>query len=458
MAVNLARHGVISLEGCGKACYASGILSVPHKAGTYLPTNFREPVPILVSALGVRIVDSALGPSDAEAYFEGPRAKYLKYQNIVWAGLLSVCVFWAVRALTGSFWLALASVVLINFRSLPRRFDPVDDLLTEISAMAILFAASISLALAFIRQRLSLFLAAGLLFGILTLIKAVTLYVFLGVLVILICLYLLRRPAIPRRNAVQQIGVLAAAFVCVLAPWLYRNYVQLGTLQVTQRGGVGLWERALEDQISAEEYRGVWYLWAPPGRLQNWLGKRWQFSADDVRRGGRLQRLGPDHSSALSRADRDGPVMRGRPDEAIMLFWQAWAERMRLQRDLAAAGHVRPDVDAERALYARAAALIAAHPWRHLALTPAFMWRGAAKAFPVLTLALVLGFWWKRYDLVLFVLPAFGMVLTYALFTPFIPRYGSPPRAIALVALVIMLKLTWDAIRARTAERQVVTS
>ena len=150
--------------------------------------------------------------------------------------------------------------------------------------------------------------------------------------------------------------------------------------------------------------------------------------------------------------------MRGRPDEAITLFRQAEAERMRLQRDLAAAGRPRPDVDAERALYGRAAALIAAHPWRHMALTAAFMWRGAARTFPVLTAALVFGFLRKRYDFVLFVLPAFGMVLTYAIFTPFFPRYETLPRAIAWVALIIILKLSWDAIRARTAKKQGATS
>ncbi len=434
MAVNLARHGVMSLDN----------------AAPFRPTNYREPVPVIVSALGVKVIDSILGASEPNAYLQGPRTKYLKYQNLLWLGLLTLSAFWAVRLLTSSFWFGLLGAALVNHPLVLQQFSPVDNLLTELPATAILLIASISLAVAFTRRQLPLFFFAGLMFGILALIKAIAFYVFIGLLAALAGLYLLQRPRIPWRTAAQQLLTLMIACGCVVAPWLYRNHVQLGTLQITQRGGESLWERALEDQISAPEYLGAFYIWARPGYLQDWLGRRLHFSADDLQRGGSLQRLNTDFYSPLLTEDL-AAVNEGSPGSAITLFRQAEAERTRLQRNYAAAGHPHPDVAAEQAMYANAEALIAAHPWRHLALTAAFMWRGAAQTLPILVIGLLVGLWRKRCDVVLLLLPAFGIVMIYALFTPFFPRYGWPSRLIAILAILLLIKLTWDAISSRAA-------
>ncbi len=282
MAVNLARHGVMSLD----------------YTAPYRPTNYREPVPVLVSALGVKIIDSILGDSDPHAYLEGPRAKYLKYQNFLWLGLLTFSAFLAVRLLTSSFWLGLLGAALINYLLLPREFSPVDDLMTEIPATAILVLGSTSLALAFDRGKLGLFLLSGLLFGALALIKAIVFYVFFGLMAGLAGLYLLRWRPVPWQTAARELLTVMVAFGCVMTPWLYRNHVELGTSQITQRGGESLWERALEDQISLHEYLGAFYIWAPAGHVHDWLGKILHFSPGDVELGGSLQRLNAEFSSA----------------------------------------------------------------------------------------------------------------------------------------------------------------
>jgi hypothetical protein len=126
--------------------------------------------------------------------------------------------------------------------------------------------------------------------------------------------------------------------------------------------------------------------------------------------------------------------------------------------DYAAAGHPHPDIAAEQRLYTQATVLIAAHPWRHLALTVAFMWRGAVIAFPILVIGLAFAFWRKRFDLVLFLLPSFGLVLIYALFTPFFWRYGWPSRLVANLTILILLKLMWDMFGARRATAPTIPS
>jgi hypothetical protein len=447
MAVNLARHGVISLDD----------------TPPYHPTNYREPVPVVVSALGVKMIDSilgtsgptyieVLGTSEANAYLAGQRAKYLKYQNFLWLGLLTFGAYWAVRTLTTSFWLGVLGAALVNHPLLPQQFGPVDDLLTELPAAAVLVLASTTLAVAFIRRQAWLFFFAGLMFGILALIKAIVFYVFFGLLIALVGLYLAQRPRVPWRTATREHLLMMIAFGCVVAPWLIRNSIELGVSQITQRGGESLLERALEDQISGREYEGAFYVWARPGHIQEWLGRKLHFSQADLQRGGRLQRLNSEFSSALSHADIVAEE-EGKPDKAITLFRQARAERTRLETDYAAAGNLHPDVAAEQHMYGLAAASIAAHPWRHLALTIAFMWRGAALTFPVLVIGLAFGIWQKRHDLVLFLLPAFGIVMCYALFSPFFPRYEWPCRLISILEILILSGLIRDAICAQSAIR-----
>jgi hypothetical protein len=100
-------------------------------------------------------------------------------------------------------------------------------------------------------------------------------------------------------------------------------------------------------------------------------------------------------------------------------------------------------------LYHDAESVILQHPGRHLAVTPLFMMRGAAKAFPLLVIALIVAFVRRRDELLLFAVPAISMLLLYAFFTPFFFRYGSLPHLIATLCVLVMLKMAWDALLAR---------
>src|SRR5271165_1942864 len=68
MAVNLSHSGTIS----------------DSEQPPYEPSMYREPLPVVVSAAGVSVVDGLLGRTDSSQYFSGPRAKYVKYQNVAW--------------------------------------------------------------------------------------------------------------------------------------------------------------------------------------------------------------------------------------------------------------------------------------------------------------------------------------------------------------------------------------
>jgi hypothetical protein len=436
MSVNLAHQGVISLD----------------EHPPYTPSNYREPVPIVLGAAAVRLEDLALGVAPAADYFAPERVKLLKYQNLLWLALLCVSVFWCIHIGTRSYYASLTGALLIGVlfsRGI------VNDFATETAATAVLLLASALLTEGLLTGRVGRCLAAGALFGLLVLIKASAFYVFVGLAALLIAVGVIWRARINVGAWTRNIGLMAAACLVVVVPWMLRNKIQLGALQIAQRAGVVLWVRALKDQMSPEEYAGTFYVWAPE-KIQPLMGRLLGFGPRDLARGGRLQHLNRSEKSDFAAADVAADLA-GRPQEAISYYRRARAERVKLENQLEAAHTPNAGVVADELLQKQALKLIEAHPLRHLALTIPFLWRGAAIAFPVFVAAIGLGLYRRRYDIVLLTLPSFGLMMLYALLTHFIPRYGVPLAGMALALLVIGATLairTAGQLRSGTYPRQ----
>ena len=307
MALNLEHHGVISLD----------------ENPPLSPTNYREPMPVWVTAFAIKLVDAALGEAPPEAYFHGQRVQLLKYQNIVWLALLSFGAFSAVRFFTSSFTLALLGTLLVNlpYWGTHSAADLIDNLYTDIPAAAGLMLASVSVAIAARRRSPAFCALAGLLFGILTLIKAAILYVFLGTAALLAGAYLLER-VVSLRVAARDLALMVVAFGCAVAPWMYRNQVLMGSAHISQRAGVVLMYRAVYDQMTPQEYWGTYYLWAPQ-RLQGFFGRVLGFSPADLERNGRLQRLNEFESDFA--ADDLTAERAGAPEKSLSYYRQARA-------------------------------------------------------------------------------------------------------------------------------------
>jgi 4-amino-4-deoxy-L-arabinose transferase-like glycosyltransferase len=277
---------------------------------------------------------------------------------------------------------------------------------------------------------------AGIAFGMLALVKASFLYVFAGVVMIIVVTAAMQWVRARDRRATLLGLLVLSGFVIAVAPWMCRNYVHFGTFSIAERGGGVLAIRVMKDQMTLEEYIGSFYVWAPHG-LQPLVGAALGFSPDDLERGGRLQRLNRRPTSDFYAEDIFWEKA-GRPDRVVSYYRKARAAHVQLKSELTARGEDPAQSDA--ILQERSLAYIREQPWRHLAVTIPMLWRGALFTIPVLAFTLWHAVRRRNWALARFGLPAFGLVMFYALFSHFIPRYGAPVFPAVIVCVAALLK------------------
>ncbi len=424
MAVNLAHCGTMS-----------GSDQPPCR-----PSMYRESLPVLVSAAMVRVVDGFLGKADNSQYFSGARVKYIKWQNAAWLMLLGWAVFCAARYFTASWvWAILAALLSVKPFLTATNVQGVNDLYTELPAAVLMTGAVYWLVKAVNRDSRVGFLAAGLCYGLLALAKAAMLYLFIGLLIVLLATYVKRAL---RARRLLNLLVLFAGAALVVTPWVARNWLTFGQAQISERGGLVLYTRALMNQVTPTEYRGSFYVWARPS-LQPLVGRLLGFSAQDLALGGRLQRLNDDLGTELYQHDLRAE-QAGRPQDAITLHRQARAERVRLESEFEAQRIPYPEVAADGAMAREGATLIEHNFGADLALAVPLIWRCAPVIFPALVITLAYALRSRKYLLALLVLPGLGLVVFYALATHFEPRPAIVAQSTAAIGVIVMLDALWQ--------------
>jgi len=429
LALNLQRNHVISMDW----------------EPPYRPSMHREPVPVATTALAAAMVDAVFGKADLSEHFAGDRARYLKYQNVLWLILLWTGVFFTAYWFTSSFALSLAGAVWATLPFSSGLSDTtVDSLCTELPAAALLVIASAWLVVGTRQGRPWFFVASGFCFGLLALTKAAVLYVFLGLVALLLLCYAAIGDHAVRGQRVKATVAMVLAFAAVVLPWMYRNLDQLGDFQISGRGGGILMSRALLNQMSWEEYRGTFYAW---GRrpLRPFIGRILGFPPSDLERGGRLARLNDDLGTADFHRDDMAAVLAGDPDAALSYNMRGWAENVKIQRELEQAGHANPEVEADRLLQERALPMIKEDMGRHLAMTVPLIYRGSTVSFAFLALALGYCLLRRDYALSLFIVPALALLGFYALLSNvFISRYELPALPVATVVAFALLQVVME--------------
>lgn len=418
MAWNLARHGVLSTGDAGRPA----------------PDMFREPLTPLITAAIISVSETVAGPASFEAWNSGARIEALKSQNLLWLLLLYTSVWLAARRLGGSVVTGAAALLLVSGFAFAFRSELLDSLGTDLAAAALLTAAATLTLGAWQDRDWRRWLGAGAVFGLAVLVKASLLYVTVGLGGALLLLAAWRKRGWPGDRVGVGVILLLTATALVITPWTARNHRLFGTPAVTDRGGEVLLLRSYEDQATAAEYAGVWCAYSP-GRLQVTVCRLTGVSGADLQPGGALGRF-----SRKPPADY-GPIRavaaaKTRPVPGESFYYQAKARYLVLVDRYA--GEIAPLTAADREAKREAIALIAANPGGHLAMTPAFLWRGLGGLTVVLGVIGLAAFLRKRDDLLVFLLPFVGLGLFMALFSHFIPRYAWPMIPAACVALPLI--------------------
>jgi hypothetical protein len=419
MAVNLAHHGVISLD----------------PTPPFRPSMYREPLPIWVTAAAVRTLDAVSSPADLPEYDTAPRIGELKFLNLIWVELLFAALCAALYGFTASIPLTLiAAFVAIGPFLSASAIDGVNDFYTELPAAALLALSSALLALAVRRPNRPLCLAVGAGFALLTLTKAAFLYV--SALVMIAVLIAAFKARVPLRTWASA-GLGVAMFTLVTGAWMIRNGMEFDRWQISERGGLAVYNRALLTEMSFDEYRGSFYAWARPS-IQPLIGRWLGYGPSDLKKGGRLQRLNDDIEGDFSQEDLSAEI-EGEPGHALTFYRRARAARIALANGFERAGNPDPMLAADAVLQGQGIGLIKAHPLRNLALIVPFLWRSAPIAFPLLLAAFALAWGTRRAVIGAFVLPALAAIGFSASITYFFPRFERVPHPIAIAAGAICI-------------------
>lgn len=444
LAHNLASHGVFSTA----------------ERAPFSASNAREPIPNLVTAGHLRLMAFAGQAPSYRELVEGPSARAVKVANLYWAALGLVAMALLSQLLTGQLLLVLIATVLVGyfFFAVPMF---VDTLYTELQAGVMLLWSSLFLLLAVRTSSRRWYLAAGLCFGLLSLTKAIFFYVCLLIIGSLLLHALWVAAARRRRQPLAAAAALLLGFTGSVLPWMIRNQLQLGTFQLTQRGGRVLYARAIKNRMAAAEVPGALYFWGPSiyqhGSRLLGLGA----TPADFQAGGRYQRINR-YGSNFQQADLQA-AMEGRPQDVISYHRKVGAEVNRLIFASAKQGVPDANRKAEKQVGDEAKRMILADPARHLLMTPLFLWRGiwswpnegvnfkgsslyvatkdvlALLSYGALVVVFLLGVIRRNGAfLAVTVLPV-GMLLAYGLLTHNIPRYSAPAIPLMILSLVVLV-------------------
>lgn len=429
----LSQHGVISVD--------------KRETDDPSPSNFREPVPIFVVAAIIQIQEKLLGHEfSLETINSDGNPKIFKSANILWALVLLAAIYVLTHDISQSFSLSILASLVSYFAFVANPLV-IDTLFTELQAATLLTLTVMMIVKATRSVHVRNFAWIGIFAGLLSLTKASFFYIFIGIALLFIVVFLIRK----ERDIVKRVLLSFAIFAAIAASWMTRNFFQFGEFEITQRGGVVLLGRAYYDLMSQEEMVGSLYHWGPPSLKNISIKPYWDFSAEDFEIGGSMQRL-----------KRSVDILRGKPDDPITYYFQARAERNRLREYYRKQKEEFPNHLADNDVQSQAIGLITENPVRHLVMTGIFTWRGiwdlrifkASNNFSdtsnlVLFLSLMLGipvyaFRKKDFSLFAFWLLPFAAISFFAIFSHNIPRYSRMVYPLKIISFLLIAHFAYS--------------
>jgi hypothetical protein len=428
-----------------------GVFSTVVTAGKPSVDNCREPLVPFATSLLVRFYKKSDAALAFEDFSTGKMCRAVKQVNLYWAFILLVGSAMLILDLTGSTLFAALSTALIWLCFL-RNPEHIDTLCTEVPAATIMVWVSVVLVRSLRSGRHLLFFTAGLLFGLLCLIKAVFLYLAVPI-VLMIFLWNLIYPSVNKIRAVSTGVLFMVAIAAAVGPWMLRNYSHFGSFNLALRGGSVLYGRTLRNTMNMDEVVAAFYLWGPGAYKKMVANTFLEMSFEDYEEGGRAARLNRSADAAFERSDKIAQEA-GRPQDAVSFYRQSTAEIVRLKRYYKSLDHPNPQQAADEYLKNEAKRWIFENPVRHVIMTVPFAWRGVwcfygggiftilnAICYSTFMMLALYVFFRPRGDIVAFVLLPVCMLFFNAFLTHNLNRYSVPAIPYLIISLPVMISI-----------------
>jgi len=414
------------------------------------PTYFREPLPIIFTALHIAWFTDIPKTVSSELITTSLRyTRQIAQVNIWYLMGVFLSLWWLSWRLTRSH-LVGALAIIGTWLYFFGHFSNLNRPLTE-SPAALFFLLSSAISVWMVQtRRLGAAILTGVAMGAAALTKAAALYVGIIVIILLPMALILFEPGHRRKSCLIFLAM-AFGFAVIVIPWMYRNYVNFGEFAITQRGGAVLHTRAVKNQMTSEEYAAAFYVYSP------WIFRHYFFEPylgfhkTDLEPGGRWVKL-----IRYQPGDRVA-IQAGNVDKTISYLAKSRAIRINLIREMRAQGI--PAQQADKKFQQVAINMILLDPCKHLKTTLVFAWRGlwsfAPSIKPILSIStdivnlfsfivfLVFPFvalWRKRIDWFAFSLFGGGLFWFYAFLTHFIPRYSEPLIPLVVLSVLVLFR------------------
>jgi hypothetical protein len=251
----------------------------------------REPVPVLVAA-ALLLLHPSFENYKSEDLLEGRLTSTVKLANVFWEFLAALFIFLLclelfqkplIAGLGGLFALAISNTTFLSTS------QAIDTLLNELPAAALMLVASWC-ALRFLRDQTPWrAIALGIAMGLLALTKAA--FFSIGIGFILLLAFIERRKLIYETDTLspwrlkRRYALLLLAFLATVAPWIARNAINYGRLEMIAGRGEGI--LGVRMMLAELPSLGVLYASSPPP-LRDRLGPSLGYTPADLEQGGRL--------------------------------------------------------------------------------------------------------------------------------------------------------------------------
>jgi len=416
------------------------------------PDNYREPLPPAVTAAFMYLLGDARACLNGDCGVFGFNVRAIKKINILWAFLvLCISALLSYRITGSRFWTIVA--LMLIYVCFLRNPSYIDSLYTEIPAAACMLLSALCLVICFLRPTKGMYFLTGLTLGCLVLTKAIFLYSMFPLVVVTAALAELKRERALSRHLIKNILMLCLGVLITVTPWIVRNTIHFGSAQLSSRGGLALYTRALINQMDPYEYGASFHYWGPGAYRRLVQSSVLDIGDKEYEPGGRAVRLNSSDRSSFVQDDI-AAQNEGRPEDALSFYRIARAQRVKVSMDLRQAGSPIVGNTADAHLRETALAIILQHPFRHLLATVPLAWRGmwcfygggvftilCAVAYCSFVFVCFYGVVRKRWDILVLQAVPFSLVLFNAFLANNLPRFNAPAIPFMIMCMVFAAQL-----------------